>query len=207
MKTRTKNDVWKVRYQVHSFSNPSKQYTVSVHRDGHYACSCPDYKFRRTGPDYQCKHIRALKRAPSTFTGDHSSNHRQALPGDWGTLSVRAVRNDFPNEWLVRIRMEGAADILHEGILIAKTIEDARLVATAIATQMETTLTDESGRTFADDDVNLVTSVQAVGTWLEYLDNSWDGLGAKMWTTPQEAADDMWEEEFIRDDFHFTRMN
>ena len=53
-------DQWVKRWKVLSESSDSV-YTVALHKEGHYGCSCPHWKFRRK----ECKHI------------------RQVLDGDW----------------------------------------------------------------------------------------------------------------------------
>lgn len=55
-----KRDQWIERWTMQSHSNPAKTYTVARHRDGHYGCTCPRWKFAKA-PKPDCKHITALK--------------------------------------------------------------------------------------------------------------------------------------------------
>ena len=51
-KTEPTSEQWVERHEVHS-DDLERVYVVSKHREGHWACSCPVWKFRRQ----QCKHI------------------------------------------------------------------------------------------------------------------------------------------------------
>lgn len=49
---------WVSRWYVKSYSNPNKEYTVSLADDMEtWGCSCPHWKFRRA----ICKHIREVQ--------------------------------------------------------------------------------------------------------------------------------------------------
>lgn len=52
-----KDDEWVERHEVAS-SDLERMYTVSRHRDGHWGCSCPVWKFKRQ----ECKHIDEVRR-------------------------------------------------------------------------------------------------------------------------------------------------
>lgn len=54
------SEQWVERHEVMS-SDLERTYIVARHRDGHWACSCPVWKFRRQ----QCKHIDEVLRRPS----------------------------------------------------------------------------------------------------------------------------------------------
>ena len=50
-------DKWIRRWDVPSESDPEKSYVVAQDTDGNYACSCPQFVYRRK----ECKHIVAVK--------------------------------------------------------------------------------------------------------------------------------------------------
>jgi hypothetical protein len=55
---------WVAKWDVASYSDPDKEYTVAVRKDGTWGCSCPRWKFRRADlPNGECKHIEFLKDA------------------------------------------------------------------------------------------------------------------------------------------------
>lgn len=55
----TDNPVIKT-WQMPSFSNPKKHYTVSLHGSGGYSCDCPAWVYNHSG-DRLCKHILTLE--------------------------------------------------------------------------------------------------------------------------------------------------
>jgi hypothetical protein len=62
---------WVAKWDVASYSDPDKEYTVAVRKDGTWGCSCPRWKFRRADlPNGECKHIEYLK-AQLLQAGEH----------------------------------------------------------------------------------------------------------------------------------------
>jgi len=51
------NDYYIRKWEVPSFTNPDKIYTVSLTKNGEYQCSCPQWIFRRK----ECKHIKMIR--------------------------------------------------------------------------------------------------------------------------------------------------
>lgn len=65
---------WVAKWFVSSHSNPDKEYTVAVRRDGTWGCSCPRWKFRRADlPNGHCKHIDYLRSRMLQSGGDLES--------------------------------------------------------------------------------------------------------------------------------------
>lgn len=55
-----REDQYVKRWKVPSSSDASKTYTVALKKDGSYACSCPEWIYRRR----ECHHIRQVKANP-----------------------------------------------------------------------------------------------------------------------------------------------
>jgi hypothetical protein len=51
---------WAAQWNVNSFTTP-KIYTVSVAKDGRWACDCPAHRFAKGSPKLDCKHINKVK--------------------------------------------------------------------------------------------------------------------------------------------------
>lgn len=45
------------QWNISSFTEPSKQYKVSLDEDGNFSCSCPHHVYRKA----ECKHIKVAK--------------------------------------------------------------------------------------------------------------------------------------------------
>lgn len=80
---------WSSRWQVKSMTRGSV-YVVGLHRDGHYACSCPAWKFQK-GERKDCKHVKAVV----AFLGlPVESRSEPSVPTIVGGCAVRMIDLD-----------------------------------------------------------------------------------------------------------------
>ena len=75
---------WKVQ------GSGKEVYTVSVDKNGCYACSCPVWKFKRV----ECKHIDLIKSNPNHMSSNNT--HRSAMPGNVGEVTIAGVNVLYP---------------------------------------------------------------------------------------------------------------
>jgi len=78
-------------YRVYSAAKPGKSYMVSVDEDAP-TCTCPDFEFHKSDPDWQCKHILAVWNRPRPVNGSDAASEggqEGAMPARTRKLTVR----------------------------------------------------------------------------------------------------------------------
>ncbi len=78
-------------FRVYSTDNPSQQYSVTWNGE-RLTCTCPDFEFHQTDPDWRCKHILAVEPFDNNLSempeaAEDVTRHEDALPATVGAAA------------------------------------------------------------------------------------------------------------------------
>jgi len=79
---------------VPSDADAGQEYAVTLSRDGHFACSCADWRYRRVFTGEDCKHIGRVRRGMATQ--GVRIDHIVSRPGGWDVNRTTMVPGEGP---------------------------------------------------------------------------------------------------------------
>lgn len=94
---------WMFRWEVESTTS-GKVYTVAMTAQGHWACSCPAWKFKKQ-PRADCKHILRVKALEERFDSQKiNRDHMTATQAQVNRAQSQSLADQQPGYFVLQTR-------------------------------------------------------------------------------------------------------